>query len=217
MVSWFRLLDARWSDYEHQLRPNGNSAAIQAHEGFNAVKAYAIDEIETGFKDWWKNWKDCPGVMIAVRGKNNSNKGMLDAMHNLKLVKDKRDVTVVMGVDGLSSSTTLVGVKGRQPKKPLELWKGETGEGSKRSSMRSAAGASLISLRSDRSTLIAPVGQTNSIRRGAAPQREDRNYRRSMTGGSETPTILIVVALKRCLKRSPQGSLSFFKPTHPHR
>ena len=83
--------------------------------------------------------------------------------------------------------------------------------GSKRSSMRSAAGASLISLRSDRSTLIAPVGQTNSIRRGAAPQREDRNYRRSMTGGSETPTILIVVALKRCLKRSPQGSLSFFK------
>jgi hypothetical protein len=87
MVSWFRFLDARWSDYdEHQLRrPNGNSAAIEAHEGFNAVKAYPIDDIETGFKDWLKNWKDCPGVMIAVRGKNNSNKGMLDAMHHLKL------------------------------------------------------------------------------------------------------------------------------------
>ena len=58
----------------------------------------------------------------------------------------------------------------------------ETGRDSKRSSMRSAAGASLISLRSDRSTPSSPPTKhqrpdTNSIRRRAA-QREDQ-----ITGG----------------------------------
>jgi hypothetical protein len=111
MVSWFRFLDARWSDFEHQLRPNGHSAAIQAHESFNAVKTSSSDEIEAGFKAWLKDWKDCPGVLMVVRGKSNSNKGMVDTIHHLKQVKDdKRKATIVMGVDGLSAVTTMVGV-----------------------------------------------------------------------------------------------------------
>jgi len=110
MVSWFRLLDTRWSDFEHQLRPNGNAVAIRAHEGFNAVKTYPAEEIETGFKAWLMDSKDCPGVLMVVRGKSNSNKGMVDTIHHLKIVKDKRDVTLVMGVDGLSAVTTMAGV-----------------------------------------------------------------------------------------------------------
>ena len=110
MVSWFRFLDARWSDFEHQFRPNGHSVAIRAHEGFSAVKNLPSDEIEAGFKDWLKDSKDCPGVLMVVRGRSNSNKGMIDTIHQLKLVKDKRDVTLVMGVAGLSAVTTMVGV-----------------------------------------------------------------------------------------------------------
>ena len=110
MVSWFRFLDTRWSDFEHQLRPNGHSVAIRAHEGFSAVKNLPSDEIEAGFKDWLKDSKDCPGVLMVVRGRSNSNKGMIDTIHQLKLVKDKRDVTLVMGVAGLSAVTTMVGV-----------------------------------------------------------------------------------------------------------
>lgn len=111
MVSWFRFLDAHWSDLEHQLRPNGgHSAAIRTHESFRAIKAAPSDEIETGFKTWLKDSKDCPGVLMVVRGKSNSNKGMVDTIHHLKQVKDKTNVAVVMGVDGLSYVTTMVGV-----------------------------------------------------------------------------------------------------------
>ena len=111
MVSWFRFLDTRWSDFEHQLRPNGTSAAIGVHEAFKAVKGSSSDEIESGFKDWLKDSKDCPGVVMVVRGKGNSKKGMVDTMHHLKQVKNLKDVTIVMGVDGLSAVTTMVGVQ----------------------------------------------------------------------------------------------------------
>jgi hypothetical protein len=48
---------------------------------------------------------------MVVRGKGNSKKGMVDTMHHLKQVKNLKDVTIVMGVDGLSAVTTMVGVQ----------------------------------------------------------------------------------------------------------
>jgi hypothetical protein len=38
-------------------------------------------EINVGFKAWLKGSKDCPGVLMVVRGKGNSNKGMVDTIH----------------------------------------------------------------------------------------------------------------------------------------
>jgi len=110
MVSWFRFFDARWSAYEYHLRPNGHSAAIRAHEGFNAIKTSSTNGIEAGFKAWLKGSKDCPGVVMVVRGKGNSNKGMVDIIHHLKRVNNKKDEAIVMGVDGLAETTTMVGV-----------------------------------------------------------------------------------------------------------
>jgi hypothetical protein len=111
MVSWFRFLDARWNAYEHHLRPNGHSAAIQAHEGFNAIKASSPNSIEAGFKAWLKGSKDCPGAVMVVRGKGNSNKGMVDIIHHLKQVnKNKKNEAIVVGVDGLGAATIMVGV-----------------------------------------------------------------------------------------------------------
>ena len=110
MVSWFRFLDARWSDFEHQLRPNGHSVAIRTHEGFNAIKTSSSDGIEAGFKDWLKGSKSCPGAMLVVRGKGNSSKGTVDIMHHLKQIHNKNDEAMVMGVDGLGSASTMVGV-----------------------------------------------------------------------------------------------------------
>ena len=82
MVSWFRFLDARWSAYEDQLKPNGDSAAIRTHESFMAIKT--THEIYVGFKAWLKGSRACPGVLMVVRGKGNSNKGMVDTIHQLK-------------------------------------------------------------------------------------------------------------------------------------
>jgi hypothetical protein len=108
MVSWFRFLDARWSAYEDQLKPNGISAAIRTHESFMAIKT--TNEIDAGFKAWLKGSKDCPGVLMVVRGKGNANKGMVDTIHQLKRVKDQKGQAAVIGVDGLSAVTSIVGV-----------------------------------------------------------------------------------------------------------
>ena len=110
MVSWFRFFDARWSAYEHELRPNGHSAAIRSHEGFNALKTLSSNGIEAGFKGWLKGSKDCPGVVMVVRGKGNSSKGMVDLIHHLKQVNNHKEEAIVMGVDGLAATTTMVGV-----------------------------------------------------------------------------------------------------------
>jgi hypothetical protein len=110
MVSWFRFLHGRWSAYKDQLKPNGNSAAtwVWTHESFLAIKT--THEINIGFKAWLKGLRDCPGVLMVVRGKGNSNKGMVDTIHHLKRVKDQKGQAAVIGVDGLSAATLIVGV-----------------------------------------------------------------------------------------------------------
>ena len=101
MVSWLLLLNARWNTYENRLRPNGDSAAIQAHHGFNSLKASSPNGMEAGFKAWLEDSMHCPGVVMMVREESNPNKGMVEAIHHIKQLNDKGEGAIVVEVEGL--------------------------------------------------------------------------------------------------------------------